>query len=178
MWADVFAEAKAAGLNAIETYCFWTDHEPVRGGGFDFSTGRLNLTGFVRAAGEAGLWVLLRPGPYVGAEYSGGGFPHWLRDIPGLTYRNYNKPWMDESTRWMAALNTTLRNDLVGSGGNIILSQIENEWNPASNCMQHTGPDSWTDQDDAGVNFYLCTWLLLLLHLDSVGKSALVSSEP
>ena len=57
----------------------------------------------------------------------------------------------------MAALNTTLRNDLVGSGGNIILSQIENEWNPGSNCMQHTGPDSWTDQDDAGVNFYLCT---------------------
>ena len=42
--------------------------EQVRGGGFDWS-GRKNLTGFVRAAGEAGLWVLLRPGPYVGAEY-------------------------------------------------------------------------------------------------------------
>jgi hypothetical protein len=161
MWQDVFAEAKAGGLNAIETYCFWTDHQPVRGGGFDFSTGRLNLTGFVRAAGEAGLWVLLRPGPYVGAEYSGGGFPHWLRDVPGLKYRNYNQPWLDESTRWMAALNRTLRNDLVGNGGNIILSQIENEWTPGSNCMQHTGPSSWTDQDHAGVKFYLWNWQLV-----------------
>ena len=84
---------------------------------------------------------------------------------------------MDESTRWMAALNTTLRNDLVGSGGNIILSQIENEWNPASNCMQHTGPDSWTDQDDAGVNFYLCTWLLLILHLSARALLCLLSLD-
>ena len=139
MWAEIFAEARAGGLNAIETYCFWTDHEQVRNGGFDFS-GRKNLSGFVRAAGEAGLWVLLRPGPYVGAEYSGGGFPHWLRDIPGLKYRNYNQPWIDESTRWMSQLNVTLRDDLVGNGGNIIMAQIENEWNPGSNCMQHTGP--------------------------------------
>jgi beta-galactosidase len=160
MWAEIFAEARAGGLNAIETYCFWTDHEQVRNGGFDFS-GRKNLSGFVRAAGEAGLWVLLRPGPYVGAEYSGGGFPHWLRDIPGLKYRNYNQPWIDESTRWMSQLNVTLRDDLVGNGGNIIMAQIENEWNPGSNCMQHTGPDSWTDQDENGVQFYLWNWQLV-----------------
>eukprot|EP01052_Picozoa_sp_SAG31_P050729 SAG31_NODE_11710_length_1004_cov_1.647514_2_plen_198_part_01 len=132
MWADVFAEARAGGLNAIETYCFWTDHEQVRGGGFDW-TGRKNLTGFVRAAAEAGLWVLLRPGPYVGAEYSGGGFPHWLRDVSDLKYRNYNPAWVDESTRWMVALNETLRSEMVGEGGNIVMAQIENEWNPGSN---------------------------------------------
>ena len=159
MWADIFAEARAGGLNAIETYCFWTDHEQVRNGGFDWS-GRKNLTGFVRAAADAGLWVLLRPGPYVGAEYSGGGFPHWLRDVPGLKYRSYNQPWVDESTRWMAALNETLRDDMVGNGGNIIMAQIENEWNPGSNCMQKTGPDSWTDQNGNGVEYYLWNWQL------------------
>jgi hypothetical protein len=160
MWPAIFAEARAGGLNAIETYCFWTDHEQQRNGGFDFS-GRKNLSGFVRAAGDAGLWVLLRPGPYVGAEYSGGGFPHWLRDIPGLRYRSYNQPWVDESTRWMAQLNSTLRADLVGNGGNIVMAQIENEWNPGSNCMQKTGPHSWTDQDQNGVQFYLWNWQLV-----------------
>ncbi len=160
MWADVFAEARAGGLNAIETYCFWTDHEQVRGGGFDW-TGRKNLTGFVRAAAEAGLWVLLRPGPYVGAEYSGGGFPHWLRDVPDLKYRNYNPAWVDESTRWMVALNETLRSEMVGEGGNIVMAQIENEWNPGSNCMQKTGPSSWTDQNENGVEFYLWNWRLV-----------------
>ena len=47
------------------------------------------------------------------------GFPHWLRDVPGLKYRNFNPPWVAESTRWMAALNETLRDDLVGNGGNM-----------------------------------------------------------
>ena len=60
----------------------------------------------------------------------------------------------------MAALNETLRDDMVGNGGNIIVAQIENEWNPGSNCMQKTGPDSWTDQNGNGVEYYLWNWQL------------------
>src|SRR3989338_2433236 len=72
-WPDRLAKAKALGLNAIQTYIPWNLHESEPGA-FSFS-GRLNITQFLQSAQDAGLYVLLRPGPYICAEWDFGGLP-------------------------------------------------------------------------------------------------------
>ena len=62
MWADLFAKSKENGLNVVDTYVFWDEHEAVRGT-YDF-TGNRDLIKFIKMAGEAGLYVNLRIGPY------------------------------------------------------------------------------------------------------------------
>src|SRR5579859_1946276 len=84
-WRDRLRKARAMGLNTIETYVFWNLHEP-RPGVFDFS-GQLDVASFIRMAQEEGLNVLLRPGPYVCAEWEAGGLPAWLFADPTLQVR-------------------------------------------------------------------------------------------
>ena len=74
MWDGLLAEAKAGGLTMITLYVFWNLHEPVRGT-YDFATGRKNLPLFLQKAADHGLFVYLRPGPYVCAEWDYGGLP-------------------------------------------------------------------------------------------------------
>ena len=69
-------KAKALGCNAITTYVFWNLHEP-RPGQFDFS-GNLDLAAYIRTAQEEGLYIILRPGPYICTEWDFGGLPAWL----------------------------------------------------------------------------------------------------
>lgn len=75
-WDARLSLLRAMGLNTVETYVAWNLHEP-RPGQYDFS-GRLDLAEFVRAADRHGLKVLLRPGPYICAEWEFGGLPAWL----------------------------------------------------------------------------------------------------
>src|SRR5262249_48917880 len=69
-WRDRMRKAKAMGLNTIGTYVFWNSHEPQQGK-YDF-TGNRDIAAFVRTAQEEGLWVVLRPSPYVCAEWEFG----------------------------------------------------------------------------------------------------------
>src|SRR6185437_10359705 len=80
-WRHRLKMAKAMGLNAVATYVFWNHHE-VRPGVFDFHTGNRDLAEFIRIAQEEGLWVILRPGPYVCAEWDFGGLPSYLLKTP------------------------------------------------------------------------------------------------
>ncbi|MCC7205134.1 MAG: beta-galactosidase, partial [Phycisphaeraceae bacterium] len=73
LWADRIRAAKQAGLNCIETYVFWNLHEPAPGK-FNFR-GDADLRHFVKLVGEAGMYCILRPGPYVCAEWDFGGLP-------------------------------------------------------------------------------------------------------
>jgi beta-galactosidase len=100
MWPYLLQRAKAAGLNAIDTYVFWNLHEPIEGS-YDFSTGINNLPLFLQLASEAGLYVVLRIGPYVCAEWNFGGFPIWLLNKPGLETRTYNKQFMNAMERFV-----------------------------------------------------------------------------
>src|SRR5580658_3419201 len=75
-WADRLRMAHAMGLNTVSVYTFWNQFEP-REGQFDF-TGDNDVAQFVRLAQAEGLWVILRPGPYVCAEWEFGGYPWWL----------------------------------------------------------------------------------------------------
>lgn len=126
MWPKLMKESVAAGLNTIETYLFWNLHEPRRGV-FDF-TGRLNVMRFCQTAQEHGLNVILRIGPYICAETNYGGFPAWLRDIPGIRMRTWNEPFMREMSRWVKHVSDLLRPLFAPNGGPIIAAQIENEY--------------------------------------------------
>ena len=75
-WRARFKMARAMGLNAITTYVFWNEHEQTPGV-YDFS-GNNDVAEFIREAQQEGLYVILRPGPYVCAEWVFGGYPAWL----------------------------------------------------------------------------------------------------
>ncbi|KAK3040335.1 hypothetical protein RJ639_026740, partial [Escallonia herrerae] len=92
MWPDLIKKSKDGGLNAIETYIFWNAHEPLRRQ-YDFS-GNLDFIRFLKTVQDAGLYVILRIGPYVCAEWNYGGFPVWLHNIPGIEFRTTNTAFM------------------------------------------------------------------------------------
>lgn len=126
MWPKLMRRSREAGLNTVETYVFWNLHERRRGV-FDFSD-RLDLRRFCGLAAEAGLHVILRIGPYICAETNYGGFPAWLRDVPGIRFRTYNQPFLREMERWVRTLTDHMRSFFAPRGGPIILAQIENEY--------------------------------------------------
>ncbi|KAL7115747.1 hypothetical protein ACP275_04G200300 [Erythranthe tilingii] len=128
MWPGLIKKSKEGGLDIIETYVFWDMHEPVRGQ-YDF-TGRNDLVKFIKLIGKAGLYVHLRIGPYVCAEWNYGGFPLWLHFLPGIELRTNNDVFKSEMQRFTSrVVNLMKMNNLFASqGGPIILSQIENEY--------------------------------------------------
>jgi beta-galactosidase len=100
MWPSLMKRSVEAGLNTIETYVFWGLHEPIRGQ-YDF-TNELDLHKFITVAQEHGLNVIVRIGPYICAEINYGGFPEWLRSVPGMRIRTYNEPFMKEMAKYVS----------------------------------------------------------------------------
>jgi beta-galactosidase len=127
MWPDLMKRSAAAGLNAIETYVFWNLHEQEQGV-YDFAD-RLDLRRFCELAQAHGLDVILRIGPYICAETNYGGFPAWLREVPGVRTRTWNEPFMREMERWVRFVADYMRPYFAPAGGPIIAAQIENEYN-------------------------------------------------
>jgi len=130
-WRDRFRMAKAIGLNTITTYVFWNEHEPTPGV-YDFS-GNKDVAEFVREAQQEGLYVILRPGPYVCAEWEFGGYPSWLLKDHGVVVRSRDPKFMGPATRWIARLGQELAPLQIGNGGPIILTQVENEYGSYGN---------------------------------------------
>ncbi|CAH9077021.1 unnamed protein product [Cuscuta europaea] len=129
MWPDLMKKAKEGGLDAVETYVFWNAHEPVRGQ-YDFS-GNLDLVRFIKTAQDAGLYVVLRIGPYVCAEWNYGGLPVWLHNLPGVTMlRTANDVYMGAMQNFTSKIVDMVKKDklFASQGGPIILAQIENEY--------------------------------------------------
>src|SRR5476651_1192626 len=91
-WRARMKMAKAMGLNTIGTYVFWNLHEPQKGK-FDF-TGNNDVAEFVKIAQQEGLWVILRPSPYVCAEWEFGGYQYWLQNEEGLIVRSKNPQYL------------------------------------------------------------------------------------
>ncbi|XP_042405295.1 beta-galactosidase-like [Zingiber officinale] len=130
MWPDLIKKAKDGGLDVIQTYVFWNGHEPSPGQ--YYFGGNYDLVRFVKLVKQAGLYVHLRIGPYVCAEWNFGGFPIWLKYVPGISFRTNNGPFKVAMERFTAKIVSILKSErLFGSqGGPIILSQIENEYGP------------------------------------------------
>jgi beta-galactosidase len=125
-WRARMKMAKAMGLNTIGTYVFWNVHEPEQGE-YDFSENN-DIAAFVKTAQEEGLWVVLRPSPYVCAEWEFGGYPYWLQKIPGLVVRSKESQYLDAYRNYIMAVGKQLSPLLVENGGNILMVQIENEY--------------------------------------------------
>ncbi|XP_023516817.1 beta-galactosidase 7-like [Cucurbita pepo subsp. pepo] len=128
MWPDLIKKAKDGGLDAIETYIFWDRHEPQRQK-YDFS-GNLDFIKFFQLIHDAGLYVLMRIGPYVCAEWNYGGFPVWLHNMPGIEFRTDNKVYKNEMQTFTTKIVNMCKqaNLFATQGGPIIIAQIENEY--------------------------------------------------
>jgi beta-galactosidase len=125
-WRDRLRKARAMGLNTISTYVFWNYHEPSPEH-YDF-TGERDVAAYVRAAQEEGLFVILRPGPYVCAEWELGGYPAWLFADPGIILRSTDRRFTDPAGRWLDRLGKELAPLFATRGGPIIAVQVENEY--------------------------------------------------
>lgn len=130
-WRARMKMAKAMGLNTIGTYVFWNLHEPQKGK-FDFS-GNNDIAEFVRIASEEGLYVILRPSPYVCAEWEFGGYPYWLQNEKGLVVRSKEASYIKEYEKYIKEVGKQLAPLQVNHGGNILMVQIENEYGSYSN---------------------------------------------
>ena len=125
-WRRRMRLMKAMGLNTLTTYVFWNLHEP-KPGQFDFS-GNLDIAAFIRTAQEEGLWVILRPGPYICSEWEFGGFPAWLLAKPPIKVRSADPRFVQAATRYMQRVGRELVPLQITRGGPILMVQVENEY--------------------------------------------------
>ncbi len=125
-WKDRLLKLIALGCNTVETYIAWNAHEPYKGQ-FDFS-GNLDLVAFIELAQSLGLHVIVRPGPYICAEWDFGGLPWWLLAEDDLSIRCADPAYLRHVQDYFRALLPKLVPHLSTLGGPIIAMQIENEY--------------------------------------------------
>ncbi|GAB6897796.1 glycoside hydrolase family 35 protein [Kineosporia succinea] len=125
-WADRIHKARLMGLNTIETYVPWNAHSPSRG---EFLTGGgLDLARFLRLVAAEGMHAIVRPGPYICAEWSNGGLPPWLLRIPGIGLRRWEPQYVEAVTEYLEAVYRIVAPLQIDRGGPVFLVQIENEY--------------------------------------------------
>ncbi|XP_058227870.1 beta-galactosidase 3 isoform X2 [Rhododendron vialii] len=139
MWEDLIRKGKEGGLDVIETYVFWNVHEPSPGN-YNFE-GRYDLVRFIKTIQQAGLYAHLRIGPYVCAEWNFGGFPVWLKYVPGISFRTDNEPFKMAMQGFTEKIVNLMKSENLfeSQGGPIILSQIENEYGPQAKALGAAG---------------------------------------
>ncbi|KAL8035896.1 hypothetical protein ABFX02_12G124700 [Erythranthe guttata] len=130
MWPDIIQTAKNGGLDVIQTYVFWDGHEPSPGT-YNFE-GRFDIIKFIKLVQQAGLYVNLHIGPYACAEWNFGGFPVWLKYVPGIEFRTDNQPFKAAMQGFVEKIVSMMKSENLfePQGGPIIMSQIENEYGP------------------------------------------------
>jgi len=131
-WNQRIQLAKAMGCNTISVYVFWNFHESEEGV-YDFSTDNHNLKEFFRLVQEEGMWVILRPGPYVCAEWELGGIPPYLLRIPDIKLRCMDPRYMAAAERYIGKLAEEIKPFIITKGGPILMLQIENEYGSFGN---------------------------------------------
>ncbi len=130
-WEDSLYNLKAMGFNTVETYIPWNIHEPKEGY-FDF-TGNKDVGAFVRKAQEMGLWVILRPTPFICAEWEFGGLPAWLLTYPEIKVRTDTKLFLEKVDAYYKELFSIIGNLQVTKGGPVLMMQVENEYGSYGN---------------------------------------------
>ncbi|MER6300168.1 beta-galactosidase family protein [Kitasatospora sp. NPDC001539] len=126
LWEDRLRRVRALGVNTVDTYVPWNFHE-LRPGQVDF-TGWRDVGRFVRLAGELGMDVILRPGPYICAEWEFGGLPARLLAVEGLRLRCADPAYLAEVDGWFDALVPEVLPLLASRGGPVVAVQVENEY--------------------------------------------------
>ncbi|GAA3799588.1 glycoside hydrolase family 35 protein [Cellulomonas soli] len=126
LWADRIRSARLMGLNTIETYVAWNVHAPQRGV-FDTTGGR-DLGRFLDLVAAEGLHAIVRPGPYICAEWDNGGFPAWLFSTPGVGVRRNEPVYMAAVGEYLQQVLPIVAERQVTRGGPVIAVQVENEY--------------------------------------------------
>jgi beta-galactosidase len=134
-WADRIHKARLMGLNAVETYVAWNAHEPVRGE-WDAS-GANDLGRFLDLVAAEGMHAIVRPGPYICAEWHNGGLPVWLTAIPGVGLRRSEPRYLAEVTRYLRNVYEIVAPRQIDRGGPVLLVQIENEYGAYGNDKEY-----------------------------------------
>lgn len=135
-WRHRIQMTKAMGCNTIATYIFWNYHETSEGI-FDFKSENRDIAEFIRICQQEKMWVLLRPGPYVCAEWDFGGLPPWLLKIPDIRVRCMDTRYMQAVSRYIRYLSNEIRSLQCNNGGPILMLQIENEYGSYGNDKEY-----------------------------------------
>ncbi|MBF4457353.1 glycoside hydrolase family 35 protein [Pseudoclavibacter sp. VKM Ac-2867] len=130
-WADRIHKAKLMGLNTIETYVAWNAHEP-RKGEWD-ATGWNDLGRFLDLIAAEGMHAIVRPGPYICAEWHNGGLPTWLTALPGVGLRRSEPTYLHEVETYLRRVYDIVAPRQIDVGGPVVLVQIENEYGAYGN---------------------------------------------
>lgn len=134
-WPELLRKLKNCGLNTVETYCAWNLHEE-HPGKFDFS-GRLDIERFIDIAAEMGLYVIVRPGPYICAEWEFGGLPAWLLKDENFRCRTDEGNYLSYVKRYFDELMPRLIPHMETRGGNILMFAAENEYGSFGNSTAY-----------------------------------------
>jgi beta-galactosidase len=164
LWRDRLRRLRAMGANTVDTYVAWNFHQPKKHQAPDF-TGWRDLGRFIDTAAEEGLDVIVRPGPYICAEWDNGGFPAWLTGIPGIGLRCMDQEFTAAVGEWFDHLLPILASRQAAQGGPVVAVQIENEygsygddqeylrWN--RRALQERGITELLFTADGGTDYYL-----------------------
>jgi beta-galactosidase len=149
-WQHRIKMAKAMGCNTISVYIFWNFHEPEEGV-FDFSNGNHNLSQFFKLVQDEDMWLIVRPGPYVCAEWDLGGIPPYLLRYPDIKLRCMDERYMTAVERYLSKLASEIKPFLITNGGPILMLQIENEYGSYGNDRKYLSKlkEIWTNN---GIN--------------------------
>lgn len=134
-WYDRLLKLKECGFNCVETYIAWNLHEKKEGE-YDFY-GALDVGKFLDIAKSLGLFAIVRPGPYICAEWDGGGLPHWLFSGRRTKIRCNDTLFLERTKRYLNRVFQVIRPRLVTRGGNVLMVQVENEYGSYGNDKQY-----------------------------------------
>lgn len=123
-WGHRLEMLRAMGLTCVETYVPWNLYEPEPGRYGDVGA----LGRFLDAVAAAGMWAIVRPGPYICAEWENGGLPHWLTGRLGRRVRTVDAEYLAHVERWFRRLLPQVVERQIGRGGPVIMVQVENEY--------------------------------------------------
>ncbi|WP_345762007.1 glycoside hydrolase family 35 protein [Diaminobutyricibacter sp. McL0608] len=126
LWADRIRKARLMGLNTVETYVPWNLHEP-KPGEWNWSGGA-DLERFLDTVAAEGMRAIVRPGPYICAEWDNGGFPAWLFADPAVGVRRDEPHFMAAVERFLERTLAIVEPRQVSQSGPVILVQVENEY--------------------------------------------------
>lgn len=134
-WRHRIRMAKSMGLNTISSYVFWNFHEEKEGS-FDFSSQKKDLRKFISIVQEEGMYMLIRPGPYVCGEWDGGGLPFWLRNY-NMKLRCKDWLYLHKVKRYIKKVAKLISDLQITRGGPILMLQIENEYGSYGNDQEY-----------------------------------------
>ncbi|WP_274916214.1 glycoside hydrolase family 35 protein [Streptomyces sp. WZ-12] len=151
-WGHRLAMVRAMGLNCVETYVPWNWHEPRPGELRDVGA----LGRFLDAVAAAGLWAIVRPGPYICAEWENGGLPWWLTGALGRRVRTREPAFLRAVDGWWEAVLPQVVARQCGRGGPVVLVQVENEYGSYGSDAEYLRHLAWKLRE-LGVSVPLCT---------------------